>query len=92
MMYQPGLTLAHKKIIMSLKLFSVAFIFVSLVSFSGYSQKTFLLSGKIVNLSGKTIPSGTVKLSNTISSALIKTVQVNKGNFHSDRSMKGNIS
>ncbi len=80
-MIQPELTFSNGGKAMFLKYFLGAVMFLSLVTFSGYGQKTFLLSGKVVDLSGRTIPDGTVKLTSPTDSMLIKSVQVNGGSF-----------
>jgi hypothetical protein len=80
-MYQPELTRANGRKTMWFNSFIMAFIFFSLVSFSGFAQKTYLLAGKVVDLSGKVIPNGAVRLLNPVNSILIKTVPVNEGTF-----------
>jgi hypothetical protein len=80
-MYQPEPTRANGRKTMWFNSFIMAFIFFSLVSFSGFAQKTYLLAGKVVDLSGKVIPNGAVRLLNPVNSILIKTVPVNEGTF-----------
>ncbi|WP_432712540.1 outer membrane beta-barrel protein [Pedobacter sp.] len=65
---------------MTLKHFFKTFLFFSFLSFSVFAQKNFVLSGQIVDLAGKTIPNGTVKLLDT-NSEIVKAVQVKEGVF-----------
>jgi hypothetical protein len=56
-------------------------IFVAAVSFTGYAQERYSLSGKVVDISGKSIPGGTIKLLNPQDSAVVRSAQANDGGF-----------
>jgi hypothetical protein len=59
----------------------VVSIFLTAVSFTGYAQDTYSLSGKIIDLLGKSIPGGTVKLLKLQDSTVVRSAQANEGNF-----------